>query len=232
MLNPIQTAQSAKGFTSFGETAKALLHQFPATDWGLKQRSLETQLSKLDRGQAIWWSNHPEAAQSLATLLDLSLEDLGLHGASGNHFFKFSELPGLKPLDLKRETSWQIGHAKSDSTRVSKFGEETLDHWLEPIAGYAWRAPYKVDWLCVPDELERQLLTRRLAATSRYKVLFTETLAAASAQLQDEKPLILVLERDVPDEDIKTLGLRPRDAGLLLIAPNPMPLRQQTSSME
>jgi hypothetical protein len=165
-------------------------------------------------------------------LLDLSLEDLGLHGASGNHFFKFSELPGLKPLDLKRETNWQIGHAKSDSTRVSQFGEETLDHWLEPVTGYAWRAPYAVDWLCVPDALERQLLTRRLAATSRYKVLFADTLAAVSNQLQDEKPFILVLDRDVSDEDLRTLGLRPRDAGLLLIAPSPMPLRQQTSSME
>ena len=47
MPNPVKTAQSAKGFPSFGATAKALLNAHPDNDWGMKPRSLETQIGKL-----------------------------------------------------------------------------------------------------------------------------------------------------------------------------------------
>lgn len=233
MLNPIQTAQKAKGFSSFGATAKALISQFPDKDWGLKPRSLETQIGKLDRGEATWWRNHPDAAQALAVLLDLSLDDLGLHKDAGaSHLFRFTEFPGLKPLDLKREKPWQIGSAESDEKRRdSKFGKPTLEAWLDPVPT-AWGAPHGMHWLSVTDALERQLLTRYLAAISRYEVVVTNCLADASAPLQNKDPLILVVQNDVSGEDLKSLGIRHGGSGLLVIASNPMPKRQEISSME
>ncbi|MDO9359145.1 MAG: hypothetical protein Q7T70_09165 [Polaromonas sp.] len=233
MLHPIQIAQKSKGFPSFDATAKALINQFPDNDWGLKPRSLATLIGKLDRGEATWWVNHLAVAEGLAALLDLSLDDLGLHGGtSGSHVFKFPELPALKPLHLKREKPWKIGTAEPDAQpRDSGLGKPTLEEWLDP-APTAWRAPYGVHWLHVADALERRLLTLHLAASSRYKVVLTHTLADASAQLQDVKPLILVVASDVSEEDVKALGLRPLDTGLLVIAPNAMPSRHETSSME
>ena len=233
MLNPVKAAQQAKRFPSFGATAKALLKAHPGNDWGMQPRSLETQIGKLDRGEATWWINHPEIAQALAALLDLSLQDLGLHGhASETSGFVFSEFPGLKPLDLRREKPWKIGMEESDEKRSdSKFGKPTLEEWLDPEPT-AWRAPHGLHWLHVADALEMRLLTQHLAETSRYKVVFTPTLKAASIQLQDVKPLILVVEGDVSGEDFRTLGLRHNSAGLLVIAPKAVPVRQETDVLK
>ena len=231
MLNPVKTAQHAKGLLSFGATAKALLKAHPDNDWGMKPRSLETQIGKLDKGEVTWWRNNVKTAQALGALLDLSLQDLGLHGnAEAPPGFLFSEFPGLKPLDLKREKPWKIGMEEADEKpRDSSHGKPTLEEWLNPDPT-AWRGPFDFSWLYVPDALERRLLTQHLAATSRYKVVFTRTLEAASAQLQDVKPLILVVEGDVSEEDFKTLGLRNRSAGLLVIAP--VPVCRETSALE
>lgn len=231
MLNPITNAQKAKGFTSFGATAKALLKKFPDQNWGLQPRSLETQIGKLDRGEAVWWINHPDIAQALADLLEISKEDLGLHAGAGTEdIFKFSAFPGLKPLDLKREAPWEIGQEKSCAVKSeSDSFEKTLEEWLNP-APNAWRPPYGRHWLCVPDLLERQLLTRHLKATSHVRVVVTHTLLDGSAALQDAKPLILVVEGVVSEQDLNALGLRPRDAGLLVIAPNAIPIRQEGNS--
>lgn len=231
MLNPVKTAQHAKGFLSFGATAKALLKAHPDNDWGMKPRSLETQIGKLDKGEVTWWRNNVKTAQALGALLDLSLQDLGLHGnADATPGFLFSEFPGLKPIDLKREKPWEIGMEEADEKPSdSSFGKPTLEEWLNP-SPTDWRGPYERHWLHVPDALERRLLTQHLAATSRYKVVFTRTLEAASAQLQDVKPLILVVEGDVSEEDFQTLSLRHNSAGLLVIAP--VPGCMETSSRE
>ena len=233
MLNPVKTAQKVKGFPSFGATARALVSQHSGKYWGMTARSLETQIGKLDKAESTWWLNHAEIAQALAALLDLSLQDLGLHGnASANPGFVFSEFPGLKPLDLRREKPWKIGMEEYQGKRRDKdLGKPTLGEWLDPTPT-AWRAPYELHWLHVGDALERRLLTRHLAATSRYKVVFTDTLEAASAHLQDVKPLILVVEGNVSEEDFRTLGLRDSSAGLLVIAPTAVPVRQETDFID
>jgi hypothetical protein len=61
-------------------------------------------------------------------------------------------------------------------------------------------------------------------------VVFKRTLEAATAELQDAKPLILVVEGSVSEEDFKTLGLRNSSAGLLVIAP--VPMYGKTSELE
>ena len=231
MLNPVKAAQNAKRFPSFGATAKALLKAHPDNGWGMKPRSLETQIGKLDRGEITWWINHAEIGQALGALLDLSLQDLGLHGnADERSGFKFSEFPGLKPLDFRRESPWKIGMEVDDKEPMGSHSSNSpLEEWFNPPPTQ-WRAPCAFDWLHVADMLERRLLTQHLAATSRYKVVFTPTLEAASAQLQDVKPLILVVEGDVSEEDFKTLGLRHSSAGLLVIAS--VALGKETSETE
>ncbi len=231
MPNPVKTAQHAKGLPSFGATAKALLQAHPANDWGMKPRSLETQIGKLNKGEITWWNNHVEVAEALGELLDLSLTDLGLHGkAAANSAFSFSEFPGLNPLDLRREKPWKIGEAQADKKpREDSYGKPTLDEWLNPEPTQ-WRPPYEHHWLCVAEALEKRLLTQRLATTSPYRVVFTQTLEAASAELENVKPLILVVDGDVSEEDFKTLGIRHHSAGLLVIAPVPAP--RKTSNRE
>lgn len=224
MPNPVKTAQRAKELPSFGATAKALLNAHPDNNWGMKTRSLETQIGKLDRGEITWWINHVEVAQALGALLDLSLQDLGLHGNAGTKFqFSFSEFPGLKPLDLKREKPWKLGEAIADEKpKNDRLSKPTLDEWLNPEPTQ-WSSPHKHHWLYVADALEKRLLTQDLAATSLYRVVFTRTLEAASTELENVKPLILVVDGDVSEEDFRTLGLRHESAGLLVIASVPIP---------
>jgi hypothetical protein len=224
MPNPVKTAQSAKGLPSFGATAQALLKAHPANDWGMKPRSLETQIGKLDRGEITWWINHAEVAKALGALLDLSLPDLGLHGNADAKFqFSFAEFPGLEPLDLRREKPWKLGEAIADEKpKENGFGKPTLDEWLNPEPNQ-WHPPNKHHWLYVPDGLEKRLFTQHLAITSAYRVVFTRTLEAASAELEKVKPLILVVDGDVSEEDFRTLGLRHESAGLLVVASVPIP---------
>lgn len=231
-LNPIKTAQHAKGFSSFGATARALLQAHPDNDWGMQPRSLETQLGKLDKGVTTWWINHIEVAQALGALLDLSLPDLGLHDSPSttNFAFNFPGFPGLKPLDLRREEPWAIGNEQvNEKPEDQRYGRPTLDEWLRPEPTQ-WRAPYEHHWLYIADALERRLLTHHLLATSRYRVVVSPTLEDASDQLRDPKPLILVVEGNVTEEDFKALGLRHRSAGLLVIAP--VPVRQVTTKLD
>lgn len=231
MPNPVKTAQSAKGFPSFGATAKALLNAHPDNDWGMKPRSLETQIGKLDKGEITWWTNHVEVAKALGALLNLSLQDLGLHGNANAKFqFSFSEFPGLKPLDLRREKPWQLGEAVADEKpKEDRLSKPTLDEWLNPEPTQ-WQPPYEHHWLYMADALEKRLFTQHLATTSPYRVVFTRTLEAASAELENVKPLILVVDGVVSEEDFKVLGLRHKYAGLLVIAPVPIP--RETSYSE
>lgn len=224
MLNPVKTAQRAKGLASFGATAQALLNAHPENNWGMKPRSLETQIGKLDKGEITWWTNHVEVAQALGALLDLPLQDLGLHGNANAKFqFSFSEFPSLKPLDLRREKPWQLGEAIADEKpKDDRLSKPTLDEWLNPEPTQ-WRPPYEHHWLYVADALEKQLFTQHLAITSAYRVVFTRTLEAASAELENVKPLILVVDGDVSEEDFRTLGLRHESAGLLVVASVPVP---------
>ncbi len=224
MPSTIKTAQRAQGFSSFGATAKALLNAHPDNHWGMQPRSLETQIGKLDRGEITWWTNHDEVAQALSALLDLPLQDMGLHGNTDAKFqFSFSDFPGLKPLDLRREKPWQLGEAVADEKpKDNRLSKPTLDEWLNPEPTQ-WRPPYEHHWLYVADAFEKQLFTQHLAITSAYRVVFTRTLEAASAELENVKPLILVVDGIVSEEDFRTLGLRHESAGLLVVASVPIP---------
>mgnify|MGYP000852536179 CR=1 FL=1 len=224
MLNPVKTAQRAKGLPSFGATAQALLKAHPNNDWGMKPRSLETQIGKLDKGEITWWTNHVEVAKALGALLDLPLQDLGLHGNANAKFqFSFAEFPGLEPLDLRREKPWQLGEAIADEKpKDDRLSKPTLNEWLNPKPNQ-WRPPNKHHWLYVPDGLEKRLFTQHLDITSAYRVVFTRTLEAVSAELENVKPLILVVDGVVSEEDFRTLGLRHESAGLLVVASVPVP---------
>ncbi|MFA9218493.1 MAG: hypothetical protein ACEQSK_15500 [Sphingomonadaceae bacterium] len=107
MPGPVRTAQKYSNFKSDGEVARALLANFPDTQWTVSARSLAAKIGSLDKGQRVWWINHPANAICLAELLEVSLTDLGLHGpAMTSHTFEFDDFPELPPLDLIRGKPW------------------------------------------------------------------------------------------------------------------------------
>lgn len=233
-LGPIRTAPKYSDFKTDGAIARALLANFPDTLWTVTERSLAAKIGNLDKGTQVWWINHPDNARCLAELLELSLPDLGLHeSAIANHKFSFDDFPELPPLDLKRDKTWILAGEQRDSNQKDpeRNNRETLEDWLAP-ALWIQRPPYSTDWLYVADDLERQLLSKKLAAKGNFDVLFVETLADVGARLLLQKSLIVSVRGDGGADDLVALARRPVNAGTLIIAPYMLPVRKQTSSAE
>jgi len=233
MSGPVTSAPKYSDYGSNGALAKVLI-ALPDTNWGMEPRSLATKISELDRGKVRWWADRQDKAECLARLLDIPLEDLGIHGQTGKEVFHFSEFPECPPLDLKREGSWQLAEEQLDPKQVTPglSGRETLTHWLSNAVLGSWRPPHEMDWLHISDDLHRQLLSRQLSAMGRYEVVSVETLADAERRLANPKPVIVSVSRDGGEGDLAALACRPQDAGLLVIAPFMISARKETSSAD
>jgi len=235
MSGPIRTAKKFSEFESNNKLAEALIAAYPKVSWGEKHRSLGNKIGDLDKGVTTWWRNNPDKASCLAELLELSLEDLGLHEKSAGTAFHFLEFPEMPPLDFKRDESWQIAYEELDPLQISPSatqGKPKMEFWFGGRPTLDWRQPTDFDWLWVSDDLHRRLLSRKLSASGRYEVAFTETLAAAAVRLRNPKPVIVVVEQDGGSDDLVALAERPSDAGVLVIAPFMLSPREETSSAE
>lgn len=234
MSGPVRSSKKYEDFFSNNGLAKELLKRFPGTEWGLEYRSLGNKIGDLDKGKVGWWANNPEKAKCLAELLEISLEDLGLHGKAQKGVFGFPEFPEFPPLDLKREEPWRLAEEVLDPKQVrpGSVGKDSLHHWLGREVLGSWRPPHEMDWLCISDELHRQLFSMAFAATGRHEVVFAETLAEVATRLANPKPLIVSVSQDGGDEDLLALAGRPQGAGILIIAPFMLIERQETSSVE
>lgn len=217
MPQPVKTAPKYSEFGSYEKLAQALIARFPDVNWPPQARSLSAKIGQLDKGNPTWWLNRKQETASLAELLDLPVTDLGVQIQISSHLFSFSEFPGLKPFDLRREKSWVLAEARVKQKKSLNF-TETLDEWLAPWAG-SFRSPQGLEWLHIPDDLERTLLMSGLAAAGNYEVLLVETLADAADPLRGRKPLVVSLEADGGEKDLLALVDRPEGAGLLVIAP-------------
>lgn len=89
-----------------------------------------------------------------------------------------------------------------------------------------------MNWLYVADDLERQLIIKRLAAAGNFEVSFVHELADVGNRLLSPKALIVSVRASGGDEDLMALARRPEDSGILVIAPFVLPVRKETSSAE
>lgn len=234
MSGTVRSAKKYSEFKSNNHLARELMESYPGLEWGKDFRSLGNKIGELDKGKVTWWLNNSEKAKCLAKLLEVSLEDLGLHGKAQKGVFGFQEFPEFPPLDLKREESWGLAEEVLDPAQVASgyVGKFSLDRWFSKALIGNWYPPHEMDWLCISDELHRQLLSRMLEATARHEVIFVDSLADAAVRLANPKPLIVSVSHDGGDQDLLALAGRPQDAGLLVIAPFASTQREETSSEE
>lgn len=233
MERPISSARKYEEFGSYDGLARSIINSFPNVQWG-KERSLGAKIGELDKGKLTWWANNPEKARCLADFLELSLEDLGLHGRVEKTAFSFEDFPEFPPLDLKREELPVIAKEELDPEEGTRNSAawNSLEEWLGKPTTHDWRPPTGSNWLHVEDELQRQLLFRKLAVAGRHEVLGVETLREAEVRLRSLKPLIAFVDHDGGTEDLAALAGRPPDAGILVIAPFMLAKREVTSSVE
>ncbi len=230
MIHPVTGTAKYKKFDSMDALAKALIHDRSDIVWKGSFRTLAAKIGLLDKGTVTWWRNLPEQTQALADFLDIPVDDLGVLAQSTSFAVSFSDFPALKPLDLKREAPWRLGQEVLNADeKKSDYGRETLDAWLEPNPA-SWRPPFEQAWLQVDSPIEQQLLTQKMLAAGRFTVLVVPTLADAAEPLQAGKPLIISVSMRGGDADFYALAGRPDAAGLLVIAPFPMPTEGTTSA--
>ncbi|MBP7493465.1 MAG: hypothetical protein KA803_15370 [Rhodoferax sp.] len=223
MSNPVTSAPKYRDFGSDRKLAKALIDGFPHVAWGCQAPALAAKIGALNKGDATWWRTRPEPTQTLANLLEITVEDLGVLASSASFIVSFSDFPALKPLDLKREASWRLGQEVLDASQAkNEYGRETLEEWLEPNPA-SWRPPSGLAWLHVDSPIEQQLLTQKLLAAGRFDVLVVPTLADAEEQLRGGKPLIVSVSLSSGEADLYAMADRPDSAGLLVIAPFTFP---------
>lgn len=235
MSGPISNSKKFSEYLSHSKLAKAIIAANREVNWGMNERSLGNRLAELDKGKTIWWHNKPTLAQLLVDFLEISKEDLGLHEKTCSIALHFQEFPELPPLDFKNDESWQIANEELDSPQEpsdTAGSKPTLELWLRKQPAWVRQPPTNVDWLCVTDDLHRNILASEMSASSHHEVVFTDTLGATVVRLRNQKPVIVVVQQDGGDSDLAALAERPEGAGILIIAPFMLGHREEGSTSE
>lgn len=225
MIQPIRAAIEGK-FTSFDNLAKALEDQNPELEWPA-YRSLGVKIGVLDRGIATWWQKRPQHAAALARLLEVDLADLGLHPEIGK-LFHFAEFPELPPVDPSRETFCCLGEPVSSLNH--DIGEFHI--WFGTELTSIRREPVDISWLHVPSGTGYKVLLAELEGSRRFDVMEVRSFSDALPRLKKAEPLVIGVQDDGGFGDLRWLLQRPENAGLLIIAPFPAPVREVADALE
>ncbi|MBS0356817.1 MAG: hypothetical protein JSR83_23285 [Proteobacteria bacterium] len=230
MPRPIRDAMG-NAFRSFDTLADALRERAPSLEWPAR-RSLSAKIGELDRGVKTWWQRRPAQRSALLSLLSIPDADIGIfESQSDENVYHFKDFPGLPPLRLPRETAPRIGQAIPSASTQSA---APFEDWLKfETTGVARRFdPTGITWLHMPDGTGRSLLFAEMAAKCGLDALRVRTLGDSGIRMEDPKLLVLKLDEQTNTLDLRHLLRRPREAGLLIIAPTPYPHGNAPELME
>lgn len=226
MPNAIKTARERKNIVSHDELARILIKRYPDVFAIKDPRYLGKMIGELDQHDASRWAKYPDRIQCLSAFLEIDIEDLELQRETAHLIFAPQAFPDFPPLSLVREDIWEIAEAKQIANKApvetSRYQiKPTLDFWLKP--GAIGVGPRQTQWLCVPDKVEFDLLSRWLDAVSRHRVLFKKTINDALAdKLEDvhhHRALILVISNEETAENLRLIMQHRQGAPLLIISP-------------
>lgn len=234
MRYPIKKARERKNLKSNDALAIELLDKHPAIfvdtkKRPLKHRTLSAKISELDRGMTAWWRNRAPATECLFAHLGIEQGELDLNPVGGRNLLSLPSFPAFPPLVLSRETPWRIAEARRDRDPDRDPGpygvKPTLDFWLEPKR--RGMNPEHVQWLCVPDDVEFEILARKLSAVYNDPVLRAATPERVITRHIDElalaDSLIVVLDGVGDGEQVGQLASMRQGAPLLIVAHDPLP---------
>lgn len=194
----------------------------------MKVNSLATKIGDLDAGKSLsWWSKKPELTKCLVDLIGINHDDLALDKKQGPHVFKFVDAPDLPSLDLRRQDHWIIAKPKfvPKACTNCNFDYSTraaMGYWLSENNSFPHTS--KIEWLHVQDDLEFELLVRRLKVLGNHDILSCKTLKdvvshdESASHLLNQKPLIISVEKDTIAEDLHKLIDDRNKAPLLVIS--------------
>lgn len=237
MEYPIKAARKRKGIRSNDALALTLITDYPGVFTIDNPRSLSKMIGALDRGDPTWWRDRSIETQHLVEFLELDMNDLDLKKKTGRHVFAPSMFRDFPALSLEREDIWVIGEAKKIGNNApvepSRYhSKPTLDFWLTP--GAFGIGPRQTQWLCVPDAIEFDLLSRKMDAVSHHKVIFAlsldDVLDKHMDYLHHQRPLVLVLCGDANGDTLQLVMQHRQGAPLLIISPSPTPFLPDASA--
>lgn len=226
MPHSIKAARQRKNIRSNDALASLLLTNYPETFKGDNPRSLSKQIGDLDREDGSWWLKREDKMSCLLEVLGIDADDLKLQKKAGRHTFAPAMFPDFPALSLVREETWVIAEPRQllndapvESSRYHT--KPTLDFWLAP--GAIGVGPHQTQWLCVQDNVEFDLLTRKLDAVSRHEVVFGHTISDVLEKHLDSvrhhAALIVVIRSEEGGENLQLLIELRQGAPLLIISP-------------
>ena len=235
MRGPIAMAANEK---SYPKLAGKLIREYPqsfcksigvnGSSVPMKIESLATKLGALDKGnEKLWWRRRPELTKCLVKHIGIEYEDLHLDEPSNPYEFEFVDAPDLPILDLRRRDHWVIAKTwfSPKPGTISTLGysnQPAMGYWLsEPNAT---PNPKTMEWLHVQDDLEFELLSRRLRATEAVNMIVCQTLVEIDSNddhaslLFNPRPLAIAVQGSTPAPELYRLISQRQDAPMLVIS--------------
>ena len=241
MFNPIRSAIGDKSYRVLARElieAQSALGQGKATSKPITFEALAARLGELNSGKNLgWWKDRPDLTNFLIghinkNTIKISRDDLGFEQLEGPHMFKFMDAPDLPCLDLRRKKHWDIAKPRfmpQDGTN------RELNYSTRYAMGY-WMAERdvvpsskEIEWLHVHDDLEFELLTRRIQALGNRNILMCTDLGEVYTEEENysdflsQNPLIISVQTSTSVQDLHKLIDERNDAPLLVISRFPLP---------
>ena len=230
MNKPIEELINANKFKSIEAIARALIERLPDNlRSGLQPRSLSTRVGQIDRGEVNWWKKRPQLADHLSDLLEVDLEDLGIHESEVVGTFEFKDFPALPPVNLQKESLFSLGSAYGVFREHHKVGSKystinepravDLDVWLKSTSTF--RGPDEVAWVHVTDRLLLNLIHAWLSVKSKYSIHRISDLSQLSNFQSKYSPQIFFVDQINHMEDLQYIKYLQNQFGTLIISPAP-----------
>lgn len=181
LRDQLRQLMKARDIHSFDVLAEKVREQNPSLA-GLPQgRGLAANLTKLNRGDDLWFRKRSHIARAVADVLDIDVDELLLPVARHVKSWTFQEFPQLPPLDLAKEEPCSLATLLGSNEGLIAGQDQESLHWsllAGRVIGTEQRSagPH---WISAPPGSGKHLLAKWLAARGEATALEVRTLREA-----------------------------------------------------
>ena len=209
---PFKVLIEAAGFRSNDALAKEIKRKWK-DGRSRNHRSLAIRIGELERGSSLWWKKNWGAAETLAILLRIKVEDL----FASNSLIDFPDFPALRPFDPLHEKPCAIGTCVSvtdgfqfDWLHTPKKGDQEIGAYL---------AEAKPVWITAAPGVGKTFVAQYHRIRQSARVVEVDHLSEAIRILNDFVPTILDVRSPEGEEDRRMLELLRHRGRLMILAP-------------
>jgi len=199
--SPINILSLKNKFKSINELSKSLWDLLPEDiKKDISQRSLATKIGLIYKGEITWWVKRPEISKPLAELLEVPIEDLGIHESLSNNVLNFEEFSALPPLDLDKEKLFPLGEAFGTYVEFNlkykfhELKEKAFEMGLWLKSNNIFHTPNTKSWIQVTDKSLLKYLKIYFSTYAKFPVIQINKLEDIKQYVKRFTPLIFFVD--------------------------------------